>query len=83
MSNVEKWWRDENGRNPSSEIHRDILASTYCQELDEVLPACIMETRKENSEQILRIQFASFSLDCIAVFRYFTQTRIYLRFVLP
>ena len=36
-SNFEEWGRDYNGRNPGSEICRDILGSVDCQELDEVL----------------------------------------------
>ena len=39
-----EWQRDYNRRNPGSEIHRDILGSMDCQELDEVLSTFIGET---------------------------------------
>ena len=35
-SNFEEWRRDYNGRNPGSEIRRDILGSVDCEELDPV-----------------------------------------------
>ena len=50
-NDFEEWWRDYNGRNPGSEICRDILGSMDCKELDEVLSTFIVETRKENGEK--------------------------------
>ena len=43
-SNFAEWRRNYNGRNPGSEIHRDILGAMDCQELDEVLSAFIVDT---------------------------------------
>ena len=77
-SNFEEWQRD-NGRNPGSEIHRDILGSIDCQELDEVLSAFIVETRKENGEKYPpRTLYQLLS----GLHRYFNRTWTYLSFVL-
>ena len=43
-SHFEEWQRDYNGRNPGSEIRRDILGSMDCQELDEVLSTFIVSS---------------------------------------
>ena len=77
--NFEEWRRDYNGRNPGSEIRRDILGSMDCQELDEVLSTFIVETRKENGEKYpLCMLYQLLSV----LHRYFTRMWTYLSFVL-
>ena len=76
-SNFEEWQRDYNRRNPGSEIHRDILGSMDCQELDEVLSTFIVETRKEKGKKYPpRTLYQLLS----GLHRYFTQTWAYLSF---
>ena len=78
-SNFEEWRRVYNGRNHSSEIRRDILGSMDFQELDEVLSAFIVETRKENRKKYpLRMLYQLLS----RLHRYFTRTWTNLSFVL-
>ena len=86
-SNFEEWRRDYNGRNPHSEIRRDISGSMDCQELDEVLSMFIVETWKENREkyplrmlyQLLRTASLCFATSPRL---YFIWTWTYLSFVL-
>ena len=77
-SNFEEWQRN-NGRNPGSEIRRDILGSMDCHELDEVLSTFIVETRKENGEKYPpRTLYQLLS----GLHRYFNRTWTNLSFVL-